>query len=172
VSAEIYQIYESFMVGYVRRINAATLNVTIGGVRIGNAKYSRLAQINLQSRIITFSRYAIENVPERARRYLVIHELAHVLEPSHNQRFWAIVARHEPDYKLIDKQLTIIFNENVRKAVESGRIQEGSIAYLTGDRLKLEEEAGSDVLIAGSAEDEFGNWLEGNHDPGIVCGGS
>src|SRR5437868_4929854 len=49
------EIYQNFMVGYVRRINEATLNVTIGGVRIGNAKYSRLAQINLRSRIITFS---------------------------------------------------------------------------------------------------------------------
>src|SRR5437868_2022502 len=82
------QAYQAFMAGYVRRINEATLNVTVGGVRIGTAKYSRLAQINLQSRIITFSRFAIENVPERGRRYLVIHELAHVQEASHNNRFW------------------------------------------------------------------------------------
>ena len=74
------EAYQSFMIGYVRRINAATLNVAIGGVRIGSAKYSRLAQINLKTRIITFSRYAIENVAERGRRYLVIHELAHVKE--------------------------------------------------------------------------------------------
>lgn len=102
------------MVGYVKRINDATLRVPIGGVRIGSAKYSRLAQINLNTRIITFSRYAIENVPERGRRYLVIHELSHVKEASHNKHFWQLVAEHEPRYKEIGKELEIAFHQNVR----------------------------------------------------------
>lgn len=102
------------MSGYVRRINEATFNVAIGGVRIGNAKYSRLAQINLKSRIITFSRYAIENVPERGRRYLVIHELAHVKEPSHNKHFWELVGRFEPNYRQIEKNLELAFKQNVK----------------------------------------------------------
>ncbi len=108
-------MYQAFMDGYVRRINQATFNVTFGGIRIGSAKYSRLAQINLRSRIITFSRYAIENVPERGRRYLVIHELAHVLEPSHNNRFWQLVGQHEENYRQISKQLDLAFKRNVRE---------------------------------------------------------
>jgi hypothetical protein len=106
----------AFMEGYVARINAATFNVTIGGVRIGKAKRSRLAQINLKSRIITFSRYAIENVPERGRRYLVIHELAHVKEPSHNKNFWQLVGTYEPDYKRIEKDLEDSFRLNVKSS--------------------------------------------------------
>src|SRR5277367_506663 len=86
--------------------------------RIGNAKYSRLAQINLHSRIITFSRYAIENVPERGRRYLVLHELAHVREASHNKRFWGHVGNYEPNYRQIGKELEVAFKKNVR---EDGR---------------------------------------------------
>lgn len=109
------EMYQSFMNGYVRRINEATYNVTLGGVRIGSAKYSRLAQINLKTRVITFSRYAIENVPERGRRYLVIHELAHVLEANHNSRFWELVERFEPNYKQIGKQLDLAFKRNVRE---------------------------------------------------------
>ncbi|MBX9671720.1 MAG: DUF45 domain-containing protein [Candidatus Obscuribacterales bacterium] len=109
------EMYQSFMNGYVGRINESTFKVTFGGVRIGSAKYSRLAQINLKSRIITFSRYAIENVPERGRRYLVIHELAHVLEASHNKRFWELVERFEPNYKHIGKQLDLAFKRNVRE---------------------------------------------------------
>jgi len=109
------EMYQSFMTGYVRRLNEATFNVALGGIRIGSAKYSRLAQINLKSRIITFSRYAIENVPERGRRYLVIHELAHVLEASHNKRFWEFVERYEPNYKQIGKQLDLAFKRNVRE---------------------------------------------------------
>lgn len=108
------EMYQSFMSGYVGRINDATFKATIGGVKIGTAKYSRLAQINLKSRVITFSRYAIENVPERGRRYLVIHELAHILEASHNKRFWDLVERFEPNYKQIGKQLDMAFKRNVR----------------------------------------------------------
>jgi len=110
------------MVDYVRRINEETLRVTIGGVRIGSAKYSRLAQINLHSRIITFSRYAIENVPERGRRYLVLHELAHVREASHNKEFWRIVAQFEPDYKAVSAELEKAFHHNVRQDVKRKRL--------------------------------------------------
>jgi hypothetical protein len=109
------EMYQAFMVGYVRRINEASFNVTIGGVRIGSAKYSRLAQINLQSRIITFSRFAVENVPERGRRYLVLHELAHVKEASHNKHFWGWVERYESDYKKVSRELETAFKNNVRE---------------------------------------------------------
>lgn len=119
------------MAGYVKRINDATLRVPIGGIRIGQAKYSRLAQINLKTRIITFSRYAIEDVPERGRRYLVIHELAHVKEASHNKNFWRIVAEHEPRYKEISKELEIAFHKNVRarqsSAKKGGRIYQARL---------------------------------------------
>jgi predicted metal-dependent hydrolase len=107
--------YRSFMRSYVESINSSTFKVTIGGVRIGSAKYSRLAQINLKTRIITFSRFAVENVPERARRYLVLHELAHVLEASHNRDYWNYVKIFEPEYKRIGKDLDNIFKENVRR---------------------------------------------------------
>ncbi len=89
----VLEMYQAFMAGYVKRINDATFGVTIGGVRIGSAKYTRLAQINLRTRVITFSRFAVENVPERGRRYLVLHELAHVKEFNHNQKFWWHVER-------------------------------------------------------------------------------
>jgi hypothetical protein len=108
------EMYQSFMNGYVGRINDATFKAAIGGVKIGTAKYSRLAQINLKSRVITFSRYAIENVPERGRRYLVVHELAHILEASHSKKFWDLVERYEPNYKQIGKQLDMAFKRNVR----------------------------------------------------------
>src|SRR5277367_4272672 len=117
---EIYQKeqleqYRAFMTGYVKRINESTFNVPIGGIRIGLAKYTRLAQINLNNRVITFSRYAIENVPERGRRYLVLHELAHVKEANHNKRFWQHVELYEPNYKQISRELESAFKHNVRE---------------------------------------------------------
>jgi hypothetical protein len=136
ISKATLKLYKSFMQSYVKRINDATFNVTIGGVRIGSAKYTRLAQINLKTKVITFSRVAIENVPERGRRYLVLHELAHVHEASHNQHFWNLVGRHEPDYKDIGIDLDRAFKKNVqsherlvRRRMKNGESEEASVIY-------------------------------------------
>ena len=38
-------------------------------------------------------------------RYLMIHELAHLRHMNHSARFWADVARQEPDWKRLDREL-------------------------------------------------------------------
>jgi len=38
-------------------------------------------------------------------RYLIIHELSHLRHMNHSARFWAEVARHEPDWKTLDREL-------------------------------------------------------------------
>ncbi len=140
------EVYQAFMVGYVRRINEATLQVAVGGVKIGSAKYSRLAQINLKTSIITFSRYAIENVPERGRRYLVIHELAHVREASHNRSFWRTVERYEPNYRQVGKELELAFRRNVRE----DRMSQGGVklANPLSGRLEVPKLLLSPALVA------------------------
>ncbi|HEY9723690.1 MAG TPA: YgjP-like metallopeptidase domain-containing protein [Oscillatoriaceae cyanobacterium] len=86
-------------VRHVRSLNDETLRVPLKGVRIGEAKRTRLAQANTRTGVLTFSRYAINGMPERALRYLILHELAHLLEANHSSRFWRLVERFEPDYK-------------------------------------------------------------------------
>lgn len=146
------EMYQHFMAGYVRRINEATLNVTIGGVRIGSAKYTRLAQINLKSRIITFSRHAIENVPERGRRYLVLHELAHVLEASHNKKFWSHVERHEPSYQQIGKELDRAFKQNVRADIETRAVEENITGKTAQEKLEQLQGLAIPRLMGGYAK--------------------
>lgn len=177
-----FEVYQAFMAGYVRRINEATLDVTIGGIKIGSAKYSRLAQINLRSRIITFSRFAIENVPERGRRYLVIHELAHVKEPTHNKRFWEIVGRFEPDYKRIGRELDRAFQDNVRRA-QLGWSAPGKPTLFTAPQDTRDERPGevgqiklvitpnNELTLSGSrlCTDTY---LDDDDDSGIIYGGS
>lgn len=87
------------LTGFVNRINRETFNAPLKKVRIGTARYSRVAQVNLKSGIMTVSRFCLRNVPEAALRYLIVHELAHFYERNHGQRFWALVARYVPDYK-------------------------------------------------------------------------
>lgn len=43
--------------------------------------------------------------PEEALRYVVIHELCHLIEFNHSQRFWALVASQMPEYDLWKKWL-------------------------------------------------------------------
>ena len=44
-------------------------------------------------------------LPERLKEYIVIHELAHLLEPNHSKRFWRIVERQYPDYQIAEQEL-------------------------------------------------------------------
>ena len=39
-------------------------------------------------------------------RYLLIHELCHLISLNHSRRFWAAVERFEPNYEALDRQLT------------------------------------------------------------------
>ena len=49
--------------------------------------------------------------------YVVIHELAHLIEAGHNREFWRIVSEYDPDYKqhadwLEANSTKLIFSEN------------------------------------------------------------
>lgn len=37
--------------------------------------------------------------PPECTDYVIVHELAHILEANHSPAFWAIVARYMPDYQ-------------------------------------------------------------------------
>jgi predicted metal-dependent hydrolase len=39
-------------------------------------------------------------------RYLLVHELCHLMALDHSARFWKAVQRFEPDYRALDRRLT------------------------------------------------------------------
>ena len=65
-------------------------------IKINNAKTrwgscSAKKSVNIAWRLIMADDSAID--------YLIVHELAHILEYNHSARFWAIVESYIPDYK-------------------------------------------------------------------------
>ena len=44
-------------------------------------------------------------------RYLFVHELCHLIALNHSRKFWAAVARFEPDYESLDRRLTEAWTE-------------------------------------------------------------
>ena len=69
-------------------------------------KYGRITITGAKTRFgscsakgnISFS-FRLMKYPEAAIDYVVVHELAHLLELNHSQKFWNIVATVFPDYK-------------------------------------------------------------------------
>ncbi len=54
-------------------------------------------EINLSTRLLLAPRQILE--------YVIIHELAHLIEPNHSRRFWNIVKSIDPNYKAKKKWL-------------------------------------------------------------------
>ena len=48
---------------------------------------------------ICFS-FNLMQYPEEAVDYVVVHELAHLIELNHSRKFWDIVEKYIPDYKV------------------------------------------------------------------------
>ena len=49
--------------------------------------------------------YKLLFFPARLMRYVLIHELCHIKHLNHSKHFWALVARYEPDYVRLKKEL-------------------------------------------------------------------
>lgn len=84
---------------WVNALNVETVGVPLVGIRMGHAKHTHLAQMNTQTRMMTVSKYCLNQVPPEALRYLVIHELVHLEIANHTRAFWSRVAEFVPDYK-------------------------------------------------------------------------
>lgn len=74
--------------------------------KIMGLKYGRVTITSAEQRFgscsskgnICYS-YRLMLYPEAAREYVVVHELAHLVEMNHSKKFYAIVEKYLPDYK-------------------------------------------------------------------------
>lgn len=80
----------------VRELNDIHFKKEVNNVRLKNTKTrwgscSTRGNINLSTRLLF--------APDDVIDYVIIHELAHLVEPNHSPKFWKLVERAEPDYK-------------------------------------------------------------------------
>ena len=75
-------------------------------------KYSRITITSAKKRFgscssegnISYS-YMLYLYPERAREYVIVHELAHRVHMNHSREFYALIEKFMPDYKARRKLL-------------------------------------------------------------------
>jgi predicted metal-dependent hydrolase len=78
------------------------MGVKYGRITITGAK-TRFGSCSSQGNI-SYS-FRLMKYPDDAIDYVVVHELAHLIEMNHSDRFWSIVATVFPDYKRRKKLL-------------------------------------------------------------------
>lgn len=72
------------------------MGLKCGRIKITSAK-KRFGSCNSNGNICFSFRLML--YPEAAREYVVVHELAHLVELNHSPRFYRIVEKYMPDYK-------------------------------------------------------------------------
>ena len=82
---------------------APQMGVIPGGFKIRQMK-TRWGSCNVRTHHMTFN-LALAHVPYECLEYVVVHELSHLIEPSHNERFWRTMETYLPDAKLRRKKL-------------------------------------------------------------------
>jgi len=82
---------------------AQQLGVTPSIVKINSAK-TRWGSCSYKRKSINYS-WRLMMADEAVIDYVILHELAHLIEPNHSVRFWNLVEKAMPDYKQRLKQL-------------------------------------------------------------------
>lgn len=80
----------------VMQVNRSTFNRTIKGIflKYNHSNWgscSHNGNINLSTRLLF--------APPDVQDYVILHELAHLVELNHSDRFWALVEMYMPDYR-------------------------------------------------------------------------
>lgn len=78
------------------------LRFRTAGVRVQRTRWGSCSadrHISINARLLM--------VEPKIAEYVLIHELCHTREMNHSPRFWKLVERHEPDYRRLDRALTI-----------------------------------------------------------------
>ncbi len=88
----------------VYSINNDTIRGSIKSIKLKDnfsnwGSCSNTGNINLSIRLLL--------LPFEVRKYVIIHELCHLVELNHSRKFWSLVEKHCPDYRRYEKWLKL-----------------------------------------------------------------
>jgi predicted metal-dependent hydrolase len=89
----------SYMNQYSRKMQVKVNKITFKKMksRWGSCSSQRNISINL----------LLKCLPTKLIEYVCFHELAHLIERKHDKNFWKIIREEYPDYKEIERELSI-----------------------------------------------------------------
>ena len=79
------------------------MGVKVSGITIRQMK-TRWGSCNVKTHHININLALAKKTPE-CLEYVVVHEMTHILEPSHNQIFWNYMTKFYPNWKRVRKYL-------------------------------------------------------------------
>lgn len=79
------------------------MGVRVSGITIRQMK-TRWGSCNVKTHHININLALLRKPPE-CLEYVVVHEMTHILEASHNQVFWGYMTEFYPDWKRVRKYL-------------------------------------------------------------------
>jgi len=82
---------------FARLMGLSYKRITITGAKTRFGSCSSAGNLSFSYRLMLY--------PEAAIDYVVVHELAHLVELNHSKRFYAIIEKYLPDYKARRKLL-------------------------------------------------------------------
>lgn len=86
---EARRVLEARVAALAPLVGVRPTRLTVRAQRARWGSASRSGSLSLNWRLLL--------APPHVLDYVVVHELAHLAEPGHTRRFWALVRRHAPD---------------------------------------------------------------------------
>ena len=79
------------------------MGVQVRGITIRRMK-TRWGSCNVKTHHININ-LALAKKPPECLEYVVVHEMTHILEPTHNQTFWGYMTQYYPSWKKVRNYL-------------------------------------------------------------------
>lgn len=98
---ELLTIIKNYIKKYENIMNADGYDIRVDRISLRHMT-TRLGSCTPSNKSIRFST-ELNKCSDRYIEYVVVHELAHLVECNHSKRFWDIVKRYINDYKKIEK---------------------------------------------------------------------
>ena len=94
---DLKRIVERFVGNYERELGVNIHKIFIRRMKTKWASCSSRRNLTINE--------LMKYLPEQLIRYVVYHELAHLIQKKHNEKFWRIISRKYPDYQKFENQL-------------------------------------------------------------------